>query len=82
MIITRGHRRRSRWQPFSAWHAGVCDALAHRPPNSPQTPRTIDDVRYYIGYATGAHCRRRERAAAAAARHNRELELSPRTPPR
>jgi hypothetical protein len=64
MIVRRGYRRRSLWRAFGAHHAGLCDALQLRPPNSPAKPLTLDDVRYFIGYATAAHMVHNERIAA------------------
>lgn len=73
MIIRRGHARRSAWEYFSIHHRGVCDGLARRAPNSPAPPRTLDDVRYYVAFATGAYMQRRIARSNAIERHARTL---------
>jgi hypothetical protein len=73
MITRRGARRRSAWTYFSAFHHGLCDGSQAATPNSPAPPRTIDDVRYYVGYTVGAYARRRTLEAIATDYHARAL---------
>lgn len=59
MIVRRGNQYRTPRRDFGAFAHGAADAMNELPPDSAYEPLTLDDVRYFIGFALGVLIRRR-----------------------